>query len=292
AATIAGAVSGFVQVLVEYPIDTLKTRVSAQFLDHNKGSHEWRTPRHVLVGTLRNEGVTALWQGASSRFATLSLIKASQFSLYQRFLNATGGQPAMSGFLTGIVNTYCTVPVDVIKCRLQVYRRNTVPAAGGAGVGGPPPPTAPSSRPSVVRLVAGLLRNHGVAAFYAGWAAHAARDAVGYAALFTAFTSLRQRTDLPMPVCGAAAGVCFYLVALPADRVKVLMQTQDLAHPRRFAGAVACWRHVWRTEGLRGAYLGCTPALLKTVVGQGAALFAYEAVHGRLVVGDGKEGER
>jgi hypothetical protein len=57
-----------------------------------------------------------------------------------------------------------------------------------------------------------------------------ARDTCGYAALFWIYDTGRRSEAAPMWVVGGFAGVGFYLMSLPMDRVKTILMTQVLRH--------------------------------------------------------------
>lgn len=169
-------------------------------------------------------------------------------------------------FSSGGLNTALSCPQDVLKSRLQVQV-----ASGPGGYLGP--------LATLRLLVASPLASPlGVRALYAGWLPLACRDVPGYALLYSAFVHGRAAPSLaavPTWGLGGASGVAFYLATLPVDRVKTVMMTQSLERPA-FASPRAALAEIVAKDGVAGLYRGCAPTLVRTFVGQAAALTVYE----------------
>jgi len=270
----AGALSGFFQVLAEQPFDTIKVRLQSRALsfDTYAGSSA------LVRDTWKKEGTRAFFQGVTPRLLTYSAVKASLFSLFERFHEASES-PAIAGGVAGGLNTIISCPADVLKSRLQVQIASVQSYRG-------PMATACS-----------LFQQHGIKVFYKGWTALIARDVPGYAMLYSIYVHGRASTALevlPTWVIGGAAGVGFYLLTLPIDRAKTMMMTQTLTISDVSSGVPACDKgqskpikqrvlsiseavsEILAKEGAKGLYRGCWPTLLRTFVGQATALTVYE----------------
>ena len=236
----AGLASGISQVLAEHPLDTIKIRLQSRALafDVLEG------PRAVASKALSEEGVSALFRGLAPRLLTYAPVKSSLFAQYDFY----GGTP-WAGALAGGCNTLLSCPVDALKSRVQTRQDAT-------------------SWHVVMRQ---MYREGGLGAFYRGWLPLFCRDVPGYFLLFGVYDYGRE---LPQPLVGAAAGVAFYGSTLPIDRVKTIMMTQDLIHPK-FASPVDCARDIYQRDGLRGFYRASLPTLLRTACGQAVALTVY-----------------
>lgn len=263
ATALAGGLAGAAQVLAEQPFDTIKTRLqsrSAAFVVADG-------PATLTRSTLALEGYGALLQGLTPRLFCYSLVKFSLFSLYERGRSDGGGlSVAAAGGLAGMVNTLVSCPQDVLKSRLQVQ---VVVRPDGEVYLGP------------LRMVRRLLARHGARAFYRGLPPLIVRDTIGYAVLFSIFESSMALGTLPTWLCGGLSGLGFYLTTLPVDRVKTVMMTQSFSTPQ-YENAWVCASSLLRTEGLAGAYRGCSPTLARTFVGQASCLSVFELVRGPL----------
>ena len=236
----AGLASGVAQVLAEHPLDTIKIRLQSRALafDVLEG------PRAVASKALSEEGVSALFRGLVPRLLTYAPVKSTLFAQYDFY----GGTP-FAGALAGGCNTLLSCPVDALKSRVQTRQDNK----------------------SWVVVMRQMYFEGGLGAFYRGWLPLFCRDVPGYFLLFGVYDYGRE---LPQPLVGAAAGVTFYGATLPIDRVKTVMMTQDLLHPK-FASPVDCARDIYLHQGVRGFYRASLPTLLRTACGQAVALTVY-----------------
>jgi solute carrier family 25 carnitine/acylcarnitine transporter 20/29 len=239
-AAVAGLASGVAQVLAEHPLDTIKIRLQSRSLSFDV----LEGPRAVAAKALSEEGVSALFRGLVPRLLTYAPVKSSLFAQYDLY----GGTP-WAGALAGGCNTLLICPVDALKSRVQT-RQDTL---------------------KWTEVMRQMYREGGLGAFYRGWLPLFCRDVPGYFLLFGVYEHGRE---LPQPLVGAAAGVAFYGSTLPIDRVKTVMMTQDLLHPK-FASPVDCARDIYLHQGVRGFYRASLPTLLRTACGQAVALTVY-----------------
>ena len=252
----AGALSGLSQVLAEQPFDTIKVRMQSRALSYDA----FTGPIDLVRTTFRREGIRAFFQGVTPRLATYSAVKASLFTLFDKFYRATDST-LLAGGLAGGINTVFSCPQDVLKSLLQVQV-----ASGPGNYRGP------------IATARDLYASHGGRGFYRGWGALVARDVPGYALLYTVFVRGRASPALevvPTWCIGGASGLAFYLSMLPVDRIKTVMMTQPLRNPT-FSGPAEAWASIIGSHGVLGLYRGCAPTLARTFAGQGVALSVYE----------------
>ena len=252
----AGVLSGTGQVLAEQPLDTLKTRLQSTRFPAAS------SPLQLTITMVRTEGAGALLSGVTPRLLTYPIVKLSLFSLYE-FFYARTHSTAAAGSCAGALNTAVSCPADVIKSQLQVTTQRSGVAAA-----------APASR-----MVLDLLRANGVGVLYRGLVPLVARDALGYAILYSVYfrgRKLRERhawaRAVPGWVLGGLAGTAFYGATLPIDRIKVMMQTQPGGRVRSISSCVG----EIRRRGLAAFYRGAGPTLMRTFVGQAVGLTVYE----------------
>jgi solute carrier family 25 carnitine/acylcarnitine transporter 20/29 len=246
--------SGVAQVLAEHPLDTLKTRLQTLSRPELHG-RDGVLP--VLRATVQHEGAAALFLGVIPRLLSYGAVKASLFGLYES-ARAHELSSALAGALAGLCNTALSCPPELVKSQLQMVSAH-------ANLG----PSAFAS--ASARIVA----RHGARGLYVGLMPLAVRDAIGYAAYFTTYEQRHRQPHVPIALIGGMAGCSFYLAALPADRLRVVMMTQPLDAPPRFRTAALAARHILAHEGFGGFYRGLGASLVRTFVGQAVALTVY-----------------
>jgi solute carrier family 25 carnitine/acylcarnitine transporter 20/29 len=125
-------------------------------------------------------------------------------------------------------------------------------------------------------------------AFYRGTASMLAMVPLSSSIMFTAYGKMchwlqlrGNRTRLSAHhffAAGSFAGVCSALSYCPAELVKLRLQMQhiDAASTVRYSGTFDCFRHILRTEGIRGLYRGIGATLWRDIPATGAWYGGYE----------------
>ena len=80
---------------------------------------------------------------------------------------------------------------------------------------------------------------------------------------------------------------CGQLAAYPLALVRTKLQSQaglgsKLLLPREQTHAIGLFRHIWRTEGVRGLYRGLLPNFCKVAPAVSISYYVYERVRTRL----------
>lgn len=78
-------------------------------------------------------------------------------------------------------------------------------------------------------------------------------------------------------IAGGASGICYWLSCYPIDVVKNKMQAAPDTWPPKYSGMSAAFRHIIRTEGIRGLFVGFTPCALRAFPANAAAFLGFEA---------------
>ncbi|KAH9965503.1 mitochondrial carrier domain-containing protein [Russula dissimulans] len=111
---VAGSFGGAAQVLVGQPLDTIKTR--AQIAPSSKG------PMDILTGTVRKEGVLALYKGMTSPLLGIAGVTSLVFGAYgisKRIISPFGQlslkETAAAGAMAGAANSVLASPVEMFK---------------------------------------------------------------------------------------------------------------------------------------------------------------------------------
>jgi len=127
AAVVGGFISGPVDAYLLQPTDVIKTRLQMS----STSSGMWRTGLTIC----REEGVSALWKGATPFATHLALKYCLRWGCATHFANLmrepsgklTPSRHLMAGALTGGLEAVMVVtPFEVIKTRLQVQKVNAV----------------------------------------------------------------------------------------------------------------------------------------------------------------------
>ncbi|KAJ2720485.1 hypothetical protein GGI07_004568 [Coemansia sp. Benny D115] len=85
-AFVLGMAAGTVTVYATMPLDVVKTRMQAA--GGPAGAGEYRGSVHCAASIVRNEGVWALWKGATPRLARLVFSGAIVFAVYEQVVQA------------------------------------------------------------------------------------------------------------------------------------------------------------------------------------------------------------
>ncbi|CAG9461936.1 unnamed protein product [Pedinophyceae sp. YPF-701] len=189
---------------------------------------------------------------------------------------------SVAGGIAGIGSTLATIPLDVIKTRLQVQ--------DGAG---------PVQYRTFFDAVRSIVRTEGARALYAGLGTTVVSNGLANAIYFGCYSRARQRYQRMQSASGRSAtaetrlgpaaqlaagveaGVIVQALLNPLWVVKTRLYLQNR---RGAAGRVEPYRNmvhalgsIAREEGLRGLYRGFWPSLL--LVSHGALqFFAYEEI--------------
>ncbi|KAF2822153.1 mitochondrial carnitine/acylcarnitine carrier protein [Ophiobolus disseminans] len=280
---VAGVFSGMAKLSVGHPFDTVKVRL--QTTDKS----QFRGPVDCLLQTLRKEGFTGLYKGATPPLVGwmfMDSIMLGSLSVYRRVLNdnlfnprtsALTEQPklpvlghALAGTMAGWTVSFVAAPVEHIKARLQIQY------------------AADKSK----RLYSGpidcltkIYRGHGFRGLYHGLSATLLFRTFfcfwwGTYDLFT--RQLQTHTNLSTPAvnfwAGGLSAQIFWVTSYPSDVIKQRIMTDPLGPERRFPR----WRDVARTvyseSGWRGYWRGFVPCFLRAFPANAMALVAFEGV--------------
>ncbi|KAI9663812.1 MAG: hypothetical protein M1821_007302 [Bathelium mastoideum] len=282
---VAGIFSGTAKLAVGHPFDTIKVRLQTS------KSTQFRGPLDCLLQTVRNEGVRAVYKGATPPLVgwmVMDSVLMGSMTLYRRLLNdnvfnrtrpdglgvserklpAIGH--AIAGVMAGCTVSFIAAPVEHVKARLQVQYQ------------------ADKSK----RLYTGpidctkkLLRGYGISGLYRG---------LGATLLFRSFfffwwgtydiftRMLSTHTSLSTPAvnfwAGGLSAQVFWITSYPSDVVKQRIMTDGLGAERKFPRWIDAARAVSNESGWRGYWRGFLPCFLRAFPANAMALVAFEGV--------------
>jgi len=259
-----------------------------------------------LVGVIyREEGISGFFRGIWIPLMSVSLIRATTFTIYDRttehfrrqdYLNRnslvdaalTGG---ISGAMAGAVIAFGNAPFELVKIRRQL--EYTIAASKGIHLSQPP---------GTLDSVREIVRTHGLIGLYIGFRPHF----VGTALYFLKYDAMRHylgrsRSGVQGPtphwlpihsslipfLCGSVAGVSSWGITYPLDVVKTKLQQRALAN-----GTVpTVWETFHRifrgpypnapqptTAGIRRIYRGLGLSSIRSVINHGLLWTFYDIV--------------
>ena len=268
---LIGSISGVFGRLLDYPFDTIKTRLQTASLEalrarltaralgqtlpapSSASMAQMESPLQCLRNTLSREGVRGLYRGCITPCMSAAVEDSISFSVYHAVARLIGTPPPhragqasrpedlplsrvfLSGSCGGMATAVIATPMELIKCRLQIDRVST--AAGGAA------PRYSGPWDCLLKSV----KAEGLRVLYRGHSATLAREGLGTGVWFTSYElGLRSmapncaRDDVPTPIvllAGACSGVMLNAIPYPFDTAKSVLQT--LQAPPQAAGAGA-----------------------------------------------------
>ncbi|KAF9979174.1 hypothetical protein BGZ73_005342 [Actinomortierella ambigua] len=267
---LAGVASGVTKLAVGHPFDTIKVRMQTS------GTGRFQGPLHCLMETLKKEGPRALYKGATPPligWMFMDSIMLGSLSNYRLLLQ--GGDPTvkltpwengLAGIGAGITVSFVAAPVEHIKARLQVqYDAKTKLYSGP------------------IDCAKQLIRNNGVRGLWKGLVA-----TMWFRSWFFMWWSsyeiyadqMRKHTSMSEPAinfwAGGLGANTFWLFSFPHDVVKNRIMTQpDVKNPP-FPTISSVFKHIYRTDGLKGFYRGFLPCLLRAFPTNACALTSFE----------------
>ena len=176
-------------------------------------------------------------------------------------------QVGAAGAAAGLANAPLSTPIEGIRIRLQVQTGKT---------SGPIP------------LIRDMVAQYGWKSIYKGWSATVAREIPGYAFYFMSYeASIRALTpagktvndlsSLNLMAAGALGGCGMWLTCYPLDVVKSRIQADHLDPKKaKYRNVLACYKHIWMTNGLRGFYRGLVPCLARAFPVNAVTFLTYE----------------
>ena len=312
---IAGGVAGSASVVVGHPFDTYKVRLQTSA----PGSE--RAGGGILGG---RGGMMGLFRGMGAPLGCAALVNAIIFGSYgegsrawdgweeeRRREGQLGGSGSggdsfaktfACGSFAGFVQAFVIVPVEHVKCRLQVQQgRRAAVAAAAAGAS---PSFSPRYRGPIDagrRIVAG----HGIRGLYRGWWVTCWREVPAFGMYFSIYDLVKRRCDLALGVgvggdgnggsasaarawgasalAGGCSGSLTWLMIYPFDIIKSRVQTAPLSAPGEELRMAAVARSIVAQHGIRHMFRGLGVTVFRAFPVNGIIFPVYEFTLGRLV---------
>ncbi|CCX31517.1 Similar to Mitochondrial substrate carrier family protein L; acc. no. Q54W11 [Pyronema omphalodes CBS 100304] len=273
---VAGVFSGVSKLAVGHPFDTIKVRLQTSPPDRFKG------PLDCLLKTCRNEGVRAVYKGATPPLVgwmCMDSVMLGSLHNYRALIkeHVYKGQPldvvghGFAGILAGWTVSFIAAPVEHVKARLQVqYHR----------VGQKPRYNGP------IDCTKQLLKGHGIPGLYHGLCSTLLFRTWFFAwwGSYEVFTQMfKKHTDLSGPAinfwAGGLSAQVFWITSYPSDVIKQRIMTDPLEPgERKFPRWKDAAKAVYKENGWKGYWRGFVPCFLRAFPANATALFVFEAV--------------
>ena len=293
---VAGIFSGVAKLSVGHPFDTIKVRMQTTSADRFSG------PLSCLTQTVRNEGIRALYKGATPPLVGwmfMDSVMLGSLTVYKKLLGkhvfgvdsaateaggsvSAAGGPALpsyghgiAGIFSGMTVSFVAAPFEHLKARLQVqYAANKADRL----YHGP------------IDCASKIYKAHGIRGIYKGLCATMLFRSYFFFwwGSYDVFTKLlNKHTNLPGPLvnfwAGGLSAQVFWIVAYPCDVVKQRIMTDPLGGKLndgtpKFPRWIDAARAVHREGGYKGYFRGFLPSFLRAFPANAMALVAFEAV--------------
>lgn len=274
---VGGGFGGIAGIVSGYPLDTIRVRQQSC----TPGS-AFNILRHVAS----TEGPFALYRGMAAPLASVTFQNAMVFQIYAVLSrafdrNVPASDPpsykgvALGGFGTGALQSLMLTPVELVKIRLQLQRRNVPDNKNQISYKGP------------TDVARSIFRQEGWRGIYRGLTITVLRDAPAHGLYFWTYEYVReqlhpgcrkngQESFRTMLIAGGLAGVASWICCYPLDVIKTRFQAQSQSTPSRYTGIVDCFRRSVKQEGYNVLWRGLGTAVARAFVVNGAIFTAYE----------------
>jgi len=282
---VYGSIAGAGMCLIGHPFDTMKTRMQA----------DQTSLRVTYNSIIQKEGLRAFYKGMGTPFATIPIVNAIIFSSYEisrKYFESQGKTSmnyiALSGAISGLVNTYIIGPVELVKIKMQMQKDV-------------------KAFKSPLHCIKHIVHRSGVRGMFQGGFATIWAEVPAYVSQFYAY-EMTKRTlfgpgcvfgdakntstnpDAPAEVttsvsgwkalvAGGISGFSAWLVCLPADVIKTKIQYNERgAFPRLLCdgGFFHVGKQLYGDSGIRGLYRGFSAISGRAVLSNAIGFWLWE----------------
>lgn len=241
---------------------------------------------HEAVRIVNEEGFRAFWKGNLVTIVHRLPYSSVNFYAYERYKSFLKTIPAIkscsgsanadvfvhftSGGSAGMTAAAVAYPLDLIRTRLAVQRSEMYYRG-------------------IWHTINTICRDEGFFGLYKGLGATLLGVGPSIAMSFSVYEALRSYWRFHRPddntvmvslTCGSLSGIASSTATFPLDLVRRRMQLEGVAgqaHVYR-TGLFGTFRHIFRSEGLRGFYRGILPEYCKVVPSVGIIFMTYETL--------------
>lgn len=261
---VAGMAAGFTQSLAGHPFDTCKVLMQVQ---QGEKKSLFKTARDLV----QTNGARALYRGVTAPLASSLVFNSIMFGTYEEFkqMFTVNGELGLMGrssaaVLAGACEAIVYCPTEYIKNRVQTATGYTNPW----------------------REIKLSVRQGGMPSLFKGLTPTLARECTGNIFYFGAYEYVKNNYNIPRPnatlaeqsiVAGGLAGTAYWVLMLPIDTVKTLIQTDSQLNPR-YKSTLDCVRQTLAQRGPLGFYNGFTPTVIRAFPANAVLFLTFEYV--------------
>jgi solute carrier family 25 carnitine/acylcarnitine transporter 20/29 len=258
----------------------------------------YRGAMDALSKTVRNEGILALYKGATPPavgWAAIDSVLLGSLHNYRLFLLRHGmteevpgtdekrltlAAHGVAGFFAGLTSAFLATPFELLKVKLQMQQENS-----------------PADRQfkGPIDCARQTVRAHGVLGLWTGFTGSLAFRSnflwmfLSIEWLMRCFSQLKgtpfeMGTGTANFFSGGLASFVFWGMGIPADNVKNRMMSHPLPPHSTPSGSVrrpsfiSMARQIHAEHGLAGYFRGLMPTLLRAFPVNASAIFVYEGM--------------
>lgn len=283
---LAGGIAGALSKTCTAPLARLTILFQVQGMHSDVATLTKASIWQEASRIIGEEGFRAFWKGNLVTIAHRLPYSSVSFYAYERYKNilhlvpgleshkrntsADLGVHFVAGGLAGLTAASATYPLDLVRTRLAaqtkvIYYR---------GIG---------------HTLQTIVREEGIWGLYKGLGATLLGVGPSIAINFSVYETLRSSWHSQRPndstvlvslTCGSLSGIASSTATFPLDLVRRRMQLEGAGGRARVytTGLFGTFRHIIRTEGLRGLYRGILPEYYKVVPGVGICFMTYETL--------------
>ncbi|KAK7300768.1 hypothetical protein RJT34_11618 [Clitoria ternatea] len=283
---LAGGVAGALSKTCTAPLARLTILFQVQGMHSNVA-----TLRKVSIWSeasriIHEEGFRAFWKGNLVTIAhrlPYSSVNFYSYEHYKRLLKMVPGLKSrrdnvsadlcvhfMGGGLAGVTAATSTYPLDLVRTRLAAQTNFTYYRG-------------------ICHALQTITKDEGIFGLYKGLGTTLLTVGPSIAISFSVYESLRSFWQSNRPndstvvvslACGSLSGIASSTATFPLDLVRRRKQLEGAGGRARVytTGLFGMFRHIIRTEGMRGLYRGILPEYYKVVPGVGICFMTYETL--------------
>ncbi|OWA53895.1 Tricarboxylate transport protein, mitochondrial [Hypsibius exemplaris] len=270
---IAGAVSGVVEMAINFPTDYVKTQLQ---LDEKSTQRRYTGMLDVIKQTVRRHGVQGLYRGLN--VAIWNPKVAVRFAAFESFRKIavdergqlTSGRLLLCGMAAGCCEAILAVtPIESVKVKFVDDQNSPKQRYKGLFHG-----------------IRTIVKDHGLRGLYQGSTATIIKSVTNQGTRFFVIESLKnwhrkRNSGQPVPtymvlLFGAIGGAMSVVITAPADVVRTRMQGLQ---SHKYRSTLHCVRTLLKHEGPASLFAGVIPRMVKVPL-ETAIVFA---VYGKVV---------
>ncbi|KAL6278005.1 mitochondrial substrate carrier family protein B [Prunus yedoensis var. nudiflora] len=282
---LAGGIAGAFSKTCTAPLARLTILFQVQGMHSDVAALSKASIWHEASRIVNEEGFRAFWRGNLVTIAHRLPYSSVSFYAYERYKqllhsllgeNLRGNASTdmcvhfLGGGMAGLTAASATYPLDLVRTRLAAQRN----ALYYRGIG---------------HAFHTICREEGFLGLYKGLGATLLGVGPSIAISFSVYEALRSFWQSERPndstvmvslACGSLSGIASSTATFPLDLVRRRMQLEGAGGRARIynTGLVGTFKHIFRTEGLRGLYRGILPEYYKVVPSVGIVFMTYETL--------------